>query len=330
MNTPRRVLTGDVGGTKTLLRLAELDGTAAGRTLAEARHASADFDDLEPMLRGFLETVPGRVDAACLAVAGPVEGGDDGQQTRLTNLPWRLDSGRLAAALGIPRLRLINDFQAVGYGIEALGPGDRLALRDRPARRQWPRVVLGAGTGLGVALLFWSGAHYEALATEAGHADFAPTDERQEALLRHLRRQHGRVSWERVVSGPGLAAIYRFLLEEAGGDAAADPVLAAADPAAAVSQRADTDPLAGAALDLFLAAYGAVAGNLALTCLAYGGVYIAGGIAPRLLPRLQQGPFLAAFTAKGRMAPLLEAMPVHVVTEPKVGLLGAAVAAGRL
>lgn len=332
MSRPRRILAGDIGGTKTLLRLAELEpgATGAGRAVAESRYASGDYADLAPMLDDFLDGQADAVDAACLAVAGPVQGDRAQQTARLTNLPWALDSQRIGAALGGVPSRLVNDFQAVGYGIDALGPDDLAPLQDRAPEPGRPRVVVGAGTGLGVTLLFWSGDHYEAVPTEGGHADFAPTDARQEALLRHLRGRYGRVSWERVVSGPGLAAIYRFLLEEAGGDAATDPVLTAPDPAAAVSERADTDPRAGAALELFLAAYGTVAGNLALTCLAYGGVYIAGGIAPRLLDRMREGPFLEAFTAKGRMRPLVEAMPVRVVTEPQVGLLGAVVAAGRL
>ena len=334
MTGGRRFLAGDIGGTKTLLRLSEeAADNPAGRCLQEARYDSTAFDDLAPMVEAFLAEAGEPAPAgACFGVAGPVQGDDRHQRARLTNLPWQLDSDHLAQATGIGRVRLVNDFQAVGYGVEALEAGDLAPLQGGTATPEAPRLVLGAGTGLGVGLLFWQGDHYEAYPSEAGHLDFAATDERQVRLWRFLARHYGRVSYERVVSGPGLAGIYRFLLEEDGQPGEADPVLGAADPAAAVSERALTagETRANAALDLFCQVYGAVAGNLALACLADGGVYIAGGIAPRILPRLQAGGFLRAFTDKGRMGRLLEAMPVHVITQPKVGLLGAAAAAGRL
>lgn len=335
MTGPRRLLAGDIGGTKTLLRLAEESpGEAAGRRLHEARYDSAGYDDLAPMVEAFLsEAGEPAPDRACFGVAGPVEETDGGgQSARLTNLPWQLDSAGLAARTGIGRVRLINDFQAVGYGIEALAADDLAPLQAGSPTPGAPRLVVGAGTGLGVGLLFHDGNHYQAHPTEAGHADFAPTDEQQVRLWRTLAGQYGRVSNERVVSGPGLTAIYRFLLEEHGRAAAGDPVLAAPDPAAAVSERALTggEAPANEALDLFCRVYGAVTGNLALTCLADGGVFIAGGIAPRILPRLQAGGFLAGFTGKGRMGRLLAGMPVQVITQPRVGLLGAAVAAARL
>ena len=334
MTGAQRILAGDVGGTKTLLRLAEAGpGEPAGRCLHERRYESADYDDLAPMVEAFLAEAGGPApESACFGVAGPVEETGDGQSARLTNLPWHLGSAALAGRTGIGRVRLINDFQAVGYGIEALGGDDLATLQAGEAEPGAPRLVVGAGTGLGVGLLFHDGDHYEAHPTEAGHADFAPTDEQQVRLWRTLAAQYGRVSNERVVSGPGLAALYRFLLEEHGRPTDDDPVLTAPDPAAAVSERAVTggEALANEALDLFCRVYGAVTGNLALTCLADGGVFIAGGIAPRILPRLQTGGFLAGFTGKGRMGRLLETMPVQVITQPKVGLLGAAVAAARL
>lgn len=335
LHRTRQVLAGDIGGTKTLLRLAAFDGTApGGTTLAEQRFDSSAYADLAPMVEDFL----GRDDAAnltaaCFGVAGPVEGNAVHQYARLTNLPWQLDSERLAQRLGLPRVRLINDFQAVGYGIEALDAADLTTLQRAPARPRAPRVVIGAGTGLGVGLLFWDTDHYEAYPTEGGHAHFAAVDEEQAALLAHLRRQFGRVSYERLLSGPGLEAIYRFLAERTPDHSPADdPILLHEDPAAAVSARAAAAPnsLAARALELFVAIYGAAAGDLALTCLAYGGVYVAGGIAPKIIERLRGGTFMRAFHDKGRMRALVEDMPVHVVLNAKVGLLGAALAGSRL
>ncbi|HKJ77524.1 MAG TPA: glucokinase, partial [Gammaproteobacteria bacterium] len=312
MTGPGRLLAGDIGGTKTLLRLAEPQaGEPAGRCLHEARYDSGGHDDLAPMVEAFLTEAGGPAPAAaCFGVAGPVEETGSGQSARLTNLPWHLDSAKLARRTGIGRVRLINDFQAVGYGIEALAADDLAPLQGGTPEPGAPRLVVGAGTGLGVGLLFHNGDHYEARPTEAGHADFAPTDERQVRLWRALAEQYGRVSNERVVSGPGIGALYRFLLRENGRATEDDPVLTAPDPAAAVSERAVTggEVLANEALDLFCQVYGAVTGNLALTCLAHGGVFIAGGIAPRILPRLQSGGFLAGFTGKGRMGRLLETM----------------------
>lgn len=327
------VLAGDIGGTKTLLRVVRFGGEPHGTTLYQRRFESGAYDDLESMAREFLRGAPAELPprAACFGVAGPVTGPPCAERARLTNLPWRLDAVELTAKLGMP-VRLINDFRAVGYAIEALGPVDLAALHTAPTEPQGPRVVLGAGTGLGVALLFWDGNHYEAYPTEGGHADFAPTGEVQDELLRYLRTIHGRVSYERILSGPGLESIYRFLLERDRRPQAGDTILDAPDPAAAVSAQALTrsDPLACAALDLFIEIYGAAAGNLALTCLATGGVYVAGGIAPKILDRLYGGVFIEAYLAKGRMRHLVERMPVHVVTNSEAGLIGASLAAQRL
>jgi glucokinase len=328
--TAIRVLAGDVGGTKTLLQLAEFDAgaTRPQRVLRQARYDSAAYAGLTPLLDEFLRDHHAPLHGACFAVAGPVQ--DDGtqQHASLTNLPWQLDSLHLGADLGLPAVRLINDFQAVGYGIEALTAEETAVLHDRPAQPRAPRVVLGAGTGLGVALLMPCGPHYEVFPTEAGHADFAPGDAVQDGLLAFLRAELGHVSWERIVSGPGLVNIYRYLLARDGAaDAAA--LLQATDPAAAVAAAAATDDRAAAALDLFVRLYGACAGNLALTTLARGGVYLAGGIAAKILPHLQQGGFALSYCDKGRMRGVVDAIPVHVVTNPEVGLLGALLTATR-
>lgn len=324
------VLGGDIGGTKTLLQLAEFAPGAArpARILHEARYDSAAWDDLAPMVRAFLADAPTPPRAACFGVAGPVAGNAATQTAHLTNLPWQLDSRRLAAALDLPAVRLINDFEAVGHGVETLAAEDLATLVAAPARAGAPRVVLGAGTGLGVALLLPCAGGYTVLPTEGGHADLAPADAQQAALLAFLQAELGHVSWERVLSGPGLANLYRFLLRQQGEETTADPLLVQPDPAAAIAA-ADT-ALAEAAVEMFMAFYGACAGNLALTCLAYGGVYLAGGIAPKLLPRLQRGTFARTYTDKGRMSALVRAMPVHVITHPQVGLRGALLAASRL
>lgn len=322
MNAQQTILAGDIGGTKTWLRL-----SCAGRVLREERLESAAFDGLVTMIAGFLgDAAPA---SACFGVAGPVRGGS----AQITNLPWRIEAAEIAARFAIPRVELINDFQAVAYGIEALAPGDLLTLQTGQAQEHGPRAVIGAGTGLGEGYLVWQDGAYHALPSEGSHADFAPADELQADLWRWLKKRHGHVSWERVVSGPGLEAIYLFLRERGG--MAESPLLVAAmaegDASAAISRFAleHGDPLASAALDLFVAAYGAEAGNLALKILASGGVYVAGGIAPKIAEHLKAGSFMRAFRDKGRFAELLATVPVQVVMNPQVGLLGAEVVANR-
>jgi len=325
-----RLLAGDIGGTKTLLQLFEQPvGGAAPQPLRRARYHSAEWPGLAELVNHFLQG-EGDVAAACFAVAGPVTHTADGDEhVRLTNLPWRLEGGALSAATGLPAVRLINDFEAVAFGIEALQPEELATLQDRPPEAGAPAAVLGAGTGLGVALLLPGPEGYRPWATEGGHVDFAPTDDLQAELLAELRGSLGRVSVERLLSGPGVVAIYRFLAARTPGSR---PLPTEEDPAAAIARMADDNPrsTAARALDLFIDIYGAQAGNLALTTMARGGLYLAGGIAPKQLHRLQNGRFLAAFHDKGRMRPLLESLPVKVILNPEVGLLGAARAAARI
>ncbi len=326
--TTLRILAGDIGGTKTLLQLSEFKADALRplRVLREKQYTSAAYSDLQPLLDDFLHDNTPPLHAACFAVAGPVQDDAARQTAQLTNLPWQLDSQHLAAALGLPRVRLINDFQAVGYGIEALRADELVTLHDRPAQPQAPRVVLGAGTGLGVALLMPCNNRYEVFPTEAGHMEFGGGDALQDGLLSFLRTEHGHVSWERIVSGPGLANIYRYLLSRDGvTDSGA--LLQSTDPAAAITATQDTHAVA--AVELFVRLYGAISGNLALACLARGGVYLAGGIAAKILPHLQQGGFAHSYCDKGRMRAVVENIPVHVVTNPQVGLLGALLVAAR-
>lgn len=337
------VLAGDIGGTKTWLQIARFEsGAACGEVCFEQRYDSQRYASFEALLAEFLASageLAGQIEAACIGVAGPVEALADGeQQAQVTNLPWRLDTQRLAAEFSIPRFRLLNDFQAAGYGIETLGANDVLVLQQGQPEERAPRALIGAGTGLGQGFLVWSGdaqsGHYQVLPSEGGHGDFAPGDAQQRELLQFLAQQQPRVSVEDVLSGRGLVNVYRFLAAAHPDEVSArlQQAMAENDAAAAISDAAlqQRDALAMRALELFLRIYGSQAGNLALTCLAMGGVYIAGGIAPRLQQLFTQGAFLAAFHHKPPMAALLARMPVMLVLDTQVGLKGAALMASRL
>lgn len=326
-----RLLAGDIGGTKTVLRLDQV--TPDQRvTLKEETYWSAEFDHLNPMIDQFLAEVGGeRPQVGCLAIAGPVLN----DTCQLTNLSWHLEGRQMEAALQIPKLRLINDFAAVGYGILGLGPQDLVVLQDQPIQPQAPIAVLGAGTGLGEALLVWQPEGYQVLALEGGHTDFAPRSEIEIGLLRYLQLRHGgHVSVERVASGLGIHAIYDYLREigVAPESAAVKAELAQGDPSAIIATHglAEDDLLCTQALNLFVAAYGSEAGNLALKSLPLGGLYVAGGVAPKILPKMQDGTFIRNFVDKGRMQPLLKQIRVSLILNPKVGLLGAALYAQRL
>lgn len=322
------VLAGDVGGTNARLATVELDGPSA-RIVRKLRYPSADYAGLAPIVHRFVEETGGRPERACFAIACPVVGDD----CTAPNLPWTINARALAAEIGIPRTTIINDFVAVGYGIERLNADDLATLQAGAPVPQGPIALIGAGTGLGQGFLVWQGNHYRVLASEGGHADFAPSGELQTGLLRSLREEFGRVSWERLLSGPGIANIYRYLLGAgmAPEQAHVADELKREDPATVIVRHAaaDTDCLSRRSVDLFCEVLGAQAGNLALTVVATGGVYLAGGIAPRLLDWLGSGGFMAAFRNKGRLSELLDRIPVHVITNPSVGLLGAAAVAGR-
>jgi len=320
---PFLVLAGDIGGTKT--RLGTFAVEAAGlRLLDEQSFASETAAGLEEILAEYLGTATPGLRAACFGIAGPVTG----RRVRTTNLPWVVDAGELERSTGIPTVRLINDLEATAWGVVGVGEAK---VRVLAAGAPWARgnaAVIAAGTGLGEAGIFSDGEVTRPFACEGGHASFSPTDEQGDRLLAFLRRQHGTVSWERVVSGPGLADLYRFLLAEDGRALPEWFVAAAAegDPAAAVSEAAlgGTCEVAARALELFARLYGEEAGNLALKLMATGGVWVGGGIAPKILPVLEGGAFMRGFLAKGRMRPLLETMPVRVVLDDRVALLGAA------
>jgi glucokinase len=310
-----------VGASKTVVALFEAGSL---RPLREATFASAGFASLEAVLRRFLEEAPpGPVAAACFGVAGPVVDG----RSVTTNLPWRVEEGSLARALGVPRVRLINDLEATGHGVLALPAGDLAPLQTGRLLRG-NAVVIAAGTGLGEAILYWDGSRHRVSASEGGHADFAPRNDLEVDLLRFLQKEFGHVSYERVVSGPGLLNVYRFLRDtgETPEPAWLRTRLAGEDPAAVISEvgLAGAHPLCAQALDLFVSVYGAEAGNLALKALAVGGVFVAGGIAPKIQAKLLDGTFLRAFADKGRYADLMAAIPVHLVLNPRAPLLGAA------
>jgi glucokinase len=329
-----RVLAGDIGGTKTLLQIAECR-MGRCRPLREHRFDSGAYDSLSSIIREFLkEDKKQSVKAACFGIAGPVQQTARGESVKVTNLPWEIHGVDLRRKFKFSALRLINDFQAIGYGIEALAKKDRVVLQKGRPVRHAPRVLLGAGTGLGQGILVWHDDHYSPVATEGGHANFAPADELQLDLARYLLKTHGRTSWELVLSGHGLVDLYAFMKVrgEVSESSAVAGAMRCADPAAIITHAAleQNDPLANRALDLFVDIYGAQASNLALTAGATGGVYIAGGIAPKILSRLTDGRFMRAFLNKGRMRSYVETVPVQVMMDPRVGLIGAVRAASRL
>jgi glucokinase len=315
------LLAGDVGGTKTALALVR------DRAIIERQvYPSAEFPSLEVMLREFLGPRSKDILRACFGVAGPVI--ED--KVRTTNVRWGVDARSLERALGVPRVRLVNDFQALVAGIMTLPASNFAALNDSPSDPRGPWALIGAGTGLGEAVVIRTASGLEVIPSEGGHTDFGPRNELEIELLRFLLKRHKRVSYERIVSGPGLVALYDFVrarspeLESA---VVRDEIARSPGSVPSILSRhgiADDDPLCKQALSLFVSAYGAEAGNLALKTASRGGVYIAGGIAPKILPTLLDGTFLASFREKGRLSPMLENMAVKVVLNPDAGLLGAA------
>jgi len=319
----------DIGGTKTLFQLSD----SQDQVIVEQRFVSQDFASFEWVLTTFLnqDNVQGyTIDSACFAVAGPVSGRD----ATVTNLPWQFNADTLAAQFNIKQITLCNDFAAVAYGIAALTDDDVISLQTGDVDDCAPRAVIGAGTGLGQAVLIPTQNDWQVFATEGGHTDFAPTDDQQIALLQHLMTQYEQVSYERLVSGVGLVDIYEFLaMDSQYSDS--DLVRLAmdkGDPAAAISHFALTkeDPLAQAAMNLFIKIYGAQAGNLALTVLPRAGLYIAGSIAVKNRDLFRQGPFMSAFRAKGKMASLMKTIPVKLILQENIGLMGARLLAGKI
>lgn len=321
----RTVLAGDLGGTHCRLVYASVSGSHVSIE-QEAHYLAGDYPDFETILSHFIEEYGSDMEpsAACFAVAGPVHG----QRVKLTNLPWILDTAVLARCIGIDSVSLINDFAANGYSLSALEDNDwHLLQRGEPS--SGTRAVLGAGTGLGMALVTGEAGTVQVLSSEGGHMDFAPVDEEQNELLRFLCQRQPRVSYEHVLSGPGLVRLYEYCLDRKNLSSTID--LRVSDAPALVSARAlrENDPQALEALALFCRIYGSCAANLALVGLATGGVYLAGGIATKLMEVIERSDFLQAFNNKPPMQDLLQRIPVRIITNPRAGLLGAAWYAGN-
>ena len=319
------ILAGDVGGTSTRLAL-----YAAGETRPVARWEcrSGDYGSLTGAVRAFPAWQSTVIEAACFGVAGPVRTG----RVAMTNLPWVVDAAQLQRDLGIAQVRVINDLEALAFGVARLGPGDLEVLQAGVAAVHGHQAVIAAGTGLGEAILFHDGARRHPVATEGGHVDFAPRDALEAEFLGHLRTIRGRVSYERVLSGAGLVALYRFLRDSGRGVevAAIARSMGESDPAAIITAAAGECALCELAVARFASIYGAEAGNLALKANATGGVFIGGGIAPNIIAHLRAPAFVESFRDKGRMRPLLEAMPLAVITNADTALLGAASAASSI
>lgn len=322
------LLAGDIGATKTALAIFVSAGSL-GEPLAEAAFPSTDYDGLEEIVTVFLAQVGTEVECASFGVAGPVTDG----RAKITNLPWEIDEKQMQHGLGIPVVRLLNDLEAIATAVPWLQSKDLHTLNEGRLVPGGGIGVVAPGTGLGEAFLTWDGMRYRAYPSEGGHTDFAPQDSLQEGLLQYLRQVQGleHVSYERVCSGMGVPNIYAYLkhseyAEEP--DWLGEQLAAAEDPTPVIVKAAlegnQRCLLCEATLDIFVAVLGAEAGNLALKVLATGGVYLGGGIPRRILPALEQGRFLEAFTGKGRFADLMSKIPVHVITNPNVALLGAA------
>jgi glucokinase len=317
------ILAGDVGGTKVHLALYDFTNGKLSHTRDE-RYAAKEYTGLAEIVKEFLGA--DKVSSACFGVPGPVRDG----RLRLTNLPWTLDSRELSSGLAIPHVFLINDLEANGYGIAELSADQIYTLSEGDASQVGNRALIAAGTGLGEGLLTWNGRHHIPYPSEGGHGDYAPRNEDEISLLRFLQHKYnGRISYERVISGMGMTNIYEFLREVKGINEPAwlaEKIASVPDANAVITEMglAAKSELCEKTLDMFVSAYGAESGNLALKVLSVGGLYVGGGIAPRILEKLKDGTFIKAFTDKGRLSQLLINMPVRVILESRAALMGAA------
>jgi glucokinase len=318
------ILAADIGGTKVNLGIFELqDGRL--KLVTEGSRPSRKYARLQELVKEFLEGAGApKIERACFGIAGPVRNG----QVQLTNLPWKVEAAELAEELKIGSVWLINDLEANGHGLAELTANDLHVLNQGDLDARGNAAIISAGTGLGEAGMFWDGQRHHTFACEGGHSDFAPQTKLDAELFGWLHDRFLHVSWEKVLSGPGLYNIYEFLRETKRGEEPASlaQAITKADPAAVISEAAvnGTSTRCAMALELFVTYYGAEAGNLALKIMATGGVYIGGGIAPKILSQLEHENFMASFLAKGRMRTLLSGMPIKVILNPKTALLGAA------
>lgn len=317
------ILAADVGGTKSNLGLFEIErGDAQPETLVrvtQKRYSSRDHAGLEEIVRDFLSVTGAQVSAACFGIAGPVVD----NRVRTGNLPWIVDGASLARQLGLARVRLLNDLEATGYGIGIIGPGDFETLYAGVPAPNAPQVVIAAGTGLGEGILWWDGTRHVPMATEGGHADFAPHTDQQADLWRYVKARSEFVSTEMLLSGRGFRTVHEFLDPAVRHAEFDDP---AVDPAPEITRRALATecPVCVAAVDLWVEIYGSEAGNLAVRSVARGGIYVAGGIAVKILPKLRDGRFAAAVRHKEKMMDFLAQVPIHVVLDEECPLKGAA------
>jgi glucokinase len=317
------ILAGDIGGTNTRLALFEMkDGQP--QAVTEEIYPSHDYSGLEEIIEKFLRAHPAKLDSAGIGIAGPIRDG----RCVATNLPWVVDCRTIIACTGLPSVVLLNDLESNAYGIATLAASDFLVLQEGAANPAGNAAVISAGTGLGEAGLYWDGAQLHPFPSEGGHSSFATEGDLAFELLQYLAKRYGHVSCERVISGPGLHNIFEFLCDTGRGHAPDWLIeeMRNGDSSAAISRAAldNRSDLCTQALDLFVRAYGAEAGNLALKVLATGGVYLGGGIAPKIRQKLQDGAFIEAFLAKGRMRLLLETIPIRIILNENTALRGAA------
>lgn len=320
------VLAGDIGGTKTHLAIFSSEA-GPHAPLAEATFPSRSYPSLEQIAREFLGQVGLHAERASFGVSGPVVGG----RSQITNLPWVMEEQQLANDLGIADVRLLNDLESIANAVPILRPEDLRTLHEAKPAPHGAIAVIAPGTGLGEAYLTWNGQRHQAHPSEGGHTDFAPVTPFEIGLLEHLLERFERVSYERVLAGPGIANIYGYLKKTGYATEPgwfAEELEAASDPTPVIANHALSSdrpcPLCTATMDAYAAMLGTEAGNLALKVQATGGVYLGGGIPPRILPVLEKPDFMDRFQDKGRMSFLMEAMPVHVILNPRVALLGAA------
>ena len=327
-NNSVRILAGDIGGTKTRLAIFEVTATEL-ETVVEQSYHSQQHATLLEIIEDFLHHHPIAVNAACFGIAGPVRH----NKVSTTNLPWHISARQIAEHTGIPRVFLLNDLEANAWGIRSLAEDDFFSLQTAAGDPDGNRAIIAAGTGLGEAGLFHDGVNLLPFATEGGHTDFSPTSELEIELLRFLQQRHQHVSWERLLSGPGLETIHEFLrhFHKVEVPAWLASEMLDGDPSAAIADAAQSqrDEICEKSLHLFVHLYGAEAGNLALKTMASGGLYIGGGIAPKILDAMKSGAFIKAFLAKGRMQHLLQEMPVQVILNDKTALYGPAVFAAH-